>query len=140
MHLLFCILLILNQKTSSGWEIFEETRFKWQFDYELGLEVELPIFNKKVKELEGKEIILAGHYLPLDLQGNNIIISKLPYAACFFCGGDVGQESVAEVQFNAVQRPFRLDEVIAVKGRLKLNIDDYDHLVFQIIDARLIQP
>ena len=40
----------------------------------------------------------------------------MPYAACFFCGGGVGQESVAEVVFNSVQRPFRLDELLTIKG------------------------
>ena len=138
MHLLINLLLVSFSQVA-GWEIFADTRFKWQYAEEFGMEVETPIFNKKIEELEGKEITLTGHYLPLELDGERIIISKLPYASCFFCGGGVGQESVAEVVFNTVQRPFRMDELITVKGRLKLNEDDYDHLVFILEDAKVIQ-
>ena len=99
----------------------------------------MPVFGREIKELDGTEITLTGHYLPLDLEGNRIIISKLPYASCFFCGGGVGQESVAEIEFNTVQRPFRMDELVTVKGTLKLNEDDFEHLVFILKDAKVIQ-
>ena len=138
MYLVISILLAVV-RPPSGWEIFEDTRFKWQYDEDLGLEVEIPIFNKGIEALDGKEITLTGHYLPLDLEGNSIIISKLPYASCFFCGSGVGQESVAEVEFLSVQRPFRADELITVEGKLKLNVDDYEHLVFMITKAKVIE-
>ncbi len=122
-----------------GWETFADTRFEWEYRKSLGLQVEVPYFSEEVKNLEGKEITLTGHYLPLELGGERIIISKLPYASCFFCGGGVGQESVAEVVFSSVQRPFRMDELLTVRGRLKLNVDDYEHLVFILEDAEVIQ-
>lgn len=138
MQLLVSLFLLVTTGVS-GWEVFEDTKFKWKYAEELGAEVEVPLFSKSVKELEGKEITLTGHYLPLELEGERIIISKLPYASCFFCGGGVGQESVAEVVFNNIQRPFRLDELITIKGKLKLNSNDYDHLVFILEDAKVIQ-
>ena len=139
MQLLISIsLLIATSLQVSGWEAFEQTRFKWEYQEEIGFQVEIPIFDKKVKELEGKEITLTGHYLPMDIDGNRIIISKLPYASCFFCGGGVGQESVAEVSFKTVQRPFRMDELLTVRGRLRLNEDDFDHMVFMLEDAKVI--
>ena len=138
MPLLISIWLSLSAQVS-GWDAFADTRFKWTWVEELGAEVEIPTFSAKLLAKEGKEITLTGHYLPFELEGERIVISQLPYAACFFCGGDVGQESVAEIVFTHVQRPFRLDELITVKGRLKLNKDDYEHLVFIIEDAKLIQ-
>jgi len=138
MHIIISIILAFIPRPS-GWEIFEDTRFKWEFDEDLGLEVEIPIFDDNIVKLGGQEVTLTGHYLPLELEGNRIILSKFPYAQCFFCGGGVGQESVAEVEFGAVQRPFRMDELITVKGRLKLNVRDYEHLVFILTDAKVIQ-
>ena len=138
MQLLLSLLLSVSSQVA-GWEVFAQTEFKWEYQKELGLEVEIPIFDSAVKALDGKEITLTGYYLPLDLEGNRVIISQLPYASCFFCGGGVGQESVAEVIFSSVQRPFRGDELITVKGRLKLNKDDYGHLVFMITEAVTIQ-
>lgn len=137
MHLLISLFLILPPQVA-GWEVFADTKFKWVYADKFGMEVEVPIFTKRMKAMDGKEVTLTGHYLPMELTGERIIISKLPYASCFFCGGGVGQESVAEVQFNSVQRPFRMDELVTVKGRLKLNEDDFDHLVFILEDAEVI--
>ena len=128
---------ILTQQVA-GWETFEKTRFKWEYVEEIGFQVEVPVFDNKIKELDGKEITITGHYLPMDIDGNRIIISKFPYAACFFCGGGVGQESVAEVLFKSVQRPFRMDELLTIRGRLRLNQDDFEHMVFMLEDAKVI--
>ncbi|MGB3467269.1 MAG: hypothetical protein WBA74_18445 [Cyclobacteriaceae bacterium] len=139
MYLLVSLWLSLVTTTqASGWEMFADTRFKWQWTDEVGAEVEIPVFSKKLKALEGKEITLVGHYLPFELQGERIVVSRLPYASCFFCGGEVGQESVAEVVFNSAHRSFKGDELITVKGRLKLNKNDYEHLVFILEDAKVI--
>ncbi len=138
MHLLASCLVTLSFQVS-GWEVFEDTQFKWQYAEKLGTSIEVPIFNPELRLKDGSEVQLTGFYLPLELDGGRIVISKLPYASCFFCGGGVGQESVAEVEFSTPQRPFRMDEIITVKGRLKLNQDDYDHLVFILTDAILIQ-
>ena len=138
MHILISLFLAFPFQIS-GWEVFADTKFEWQWAEELGAEVEIPTFSNKVKQLEGSTITLTGHYLPLELEGERIIVSKLPYASCFFCGGGVGQESVAEVVFNSRQRPFRTDEMLTVQGTLRLNKDDYEHLVFILEDAKIIQ-
>ena len=138
MHLLISLFIAVTTQVS-GWELFEETEFKWEYEEEFGMEVEVPVFDNKIMELEGKEITLTGHYLPFELEGERIIISKMPYASCFFCGGTAGPESVAEVVFKNVQRPFRLDELLTIRGKLKLNIDDYEHMVFILEDAKVIQ-
>ena len=123
-------LTLLFQPQLSGWELLSSVEIVMGYDNFIGAEVEQPKFSEQLKLREGKEVTLTGHYLPLELEGERIIISKLPYAACFFCGGGVGQESVAEVVFNNVQRPFKMDELITVTGKLELNVDDYEHLVF----------
>lgn len=122
----------------SGWEIFSNTRFEWQYIEEMEMEAEIPIFDDKIKSLEGEEITLTGYYLPIDIEGNRIIISKQPYASCFFCGGGAGLESVAEIQLETKQPPFEMDQLLTIKGRLKLNEREYGHLVFILTDASVI--
>ena len=56
---------------------------------------------------------------------------------CFFCGGG-GPESVAEVNFAKDPGRFQVDDLITVKGKLKLNSDDLDHINFILTDAVLI--
>ncbi len=133
-------LLLFTHTQVSGWEIFADTEFKWKYAEEFGTEVQAPIFSPEVIALEGSEVTLTGYYLPLELEGERIIISKLPYASCFFCGGGVGQESVAEVVLSPIHRQFRMDELLTVKGRLKLNDDSYEHLVFILEEATILQP
>jgi hypothetical protein len=59
-----------------------------------------PTFSADLKAQVGKEIELEGYYLPVDVEGDAyIILSKFPYAQCFFCGG-AGPESIAEVTFK----------------------------------------
>lgn len=137
MFLILSFLLSFSQQPS-GWEIFEDTRFTIKWVDELGADVELPVFSKSIRSLEGSEVSLTGHYLPFELEGNRIFISRMPYASCFFCGSGVGQESVAEVVFKKTAPILKVDQLVKVKGTLKLNKDDFDHLVFIIEDAEII--
>ena len=131
-------LLTAFQIPVSGWDIFENTRYEWQYIEEMEREAELPIFDDEIKALEGTEILLTGYYLPFQIEGNRIILSKLPYAACFFCGGDAGLESVAEIQFKIDPPKFMLDEMVTVKGNLKLNEREYGHLIFILEEATVV--
>ena len=137
MQLLSSLLLIFAFQVS-GWEIFADTKFEWWWVEEYGAEVAIPIFDSGVKKLDGQEVTLTGHYLPIKIDGNRIILSRLPFASCFFCNSEVGQESVAEIEFKTKQRRFNPDEIITVKGKLKLNKDDYDRLIFIIEEAKII--
>ena len=56
---------------------------------------------------------------------------------CFFCGGG-GPESVAEVNFATDPGRVKVDDLITVKGKLKLNTEDLDHINFILTDAVLV--
>jgi hypothetical protein len=56
---------------------------------------------------------------------------------CFFCGG-AGPESIVEVNFARELPKFQIDDLVTVKGKLKLNIDDMDHVNFILTDAVVI--
>lgn len=122
-----------------GWTAFEGTTFTWEYIEAEGAELQIPNFPAKVKNLEGRIIELSGYHLPLEIASNSIVISKFPYASCFFCGGNVGPETVAEVQFSKTPPRFNIDDILHVKGRLILNEKDLDHLTFIIADATLIK-
>jgi hypothetical protein len=138
---LLSVLFVFPFQTKvSGWDIFLKTRYEVQYMEDKEMYADIPIFDEKIKSLEGSEITLAGYYLPIEIDDNRIIISKLPYASCFFCGGNVGLESVAEVQFENEPPRFDLDEILTIKGRLKLNEREFGHLVFILTDARVMYP
>lgn len=138
MLLLISFISFYVSQSLIGWSQFEDVKFKWEYREEVRAKVEMPTFGEKLLSLEGKEIELSGYYLPMVMDRKQIIISKQPFASCFFCGGGGGPESVAEVHFKDSPRRFKQDEIVHVKGTLKLNPDDFDHLVFILTNAKVI--
>lgn len=137
--MLLSILFVLFANDFVGWETFANVDFEIRYIEELGYDVEYPVFDQEILQKDGDEMILSGYYLPIELGSQRIVLSKMPFAACFFCGGGVGQETIAEIQFSSKPRRFMPDEILKVKGHLKLNQDDYDHMVFILEEAELIE-
>lgn len=131
-------LLTLQSPTDEDpWPLFARVSFKPKFFKEYDQSFLVPDFRSEILSWNGREITLEGHFMPIDMERNTIVISKYPYAACFFCGG-AGPESVAEVVFAGKPPKFKVDQVIKVKGKLTLNDDDVNHLNFIIREAEII--
>lgn len=130
-------LLSATAKPPDSWEIFARVKFNAKLDKELNEYFLVPFFDSKIKAYEGKEITLRGHYMPMELDDNKVIIlSKFPYSQCFFCGG-AGPESVAEVYFSSKRPRLKADQIITVTGKLKLNDLDVNHMNFILENARI---
>ena len=101
---LILILFILSTPIASFaqeqnmWKTLSNVTVEKSFDEVLSIDVEHYNFASQVKALNGKKISLEGWMIPLDeLRGENyFVLSSLPFANCFFCGG-AGPETVAEV-------------------------------------------
>ena len=122
---------------TEGWSLFARVTFisklfKEQNEYFL-----VPQFDSKLKQLQGNEIELKGYYIPFDLSGPSIVLSKNPFSACFFCGS-AGPETVAEINFKNKPPRLKADQLITVKGKLRLNDKDVEHLTFILDQAELI--
>lgn len=139
------VLLIFLPLFASGqtnkfdsWREFAKTKFEPKYYEKIGEYLFYPTFPEELKALVGKEISVHGYYVPFAPEGGNyIIISQYPMSQCFFCGGS-GPESIAEVNFAKDPGKFQVDDLITVKGKLKLNADDVDHVNFILTDAVLI--
>ena len=130
---------VFAQVKTSTWDLFAKTKFESKFYEKLGEYLFYPNFPADLKALEGKEITVEGYYVPFAPEdGNYIIISKYPMSQCFFCGGG-GPESIAEVNFAKESSKFDVDDLIMVKGKLKLNTEDLDHVNFILDQAVLVR-
>jgi hypothetical protein len=128
---------VFAQKTDS-WNDFAKTKFEPKYNEKLGEYVFYPNFAAELKALEGKEITIQGFYVPFAPEdGEYIIISKYPMSQCFFCGGG-GPESIAEVNFAKSPGKFQVDDLITLKGKLRLNADNLDHMNFILDQAVLV--
>ncbi len=124
---------------TEGWSLFAKTKFETKYNEKAAEYFLTPNFPAELKSMVGKEVDLEGYYLPIDVAGNAyIVISKFPYSQCFFCGG-AGPETIAEVTFKVPPGKFEADQFIRVKGKLKLNESDVDHVNFILVDAVLVK-
>lgn len=127
------------QSKPDAWALFAKTKFEPKY-YEKAQEYLLhPNFPADLKATEGRELVVEGYYVPFAPEGGGyIILSKFPMSQCYFCGGG-GPESIVEVNFAKSQSRFQVDDLITVKGKLKLNAEDMDHINFILVDAELLK-
>ncbi len=92
-----------------------------------------PTYSKKMIALEGKEISITGYFLVLEGVKESYMLSNNPMASCFFCGNG-GPETIIELYFNSKPN-FIMDDLISIKGKLKLNRDNPDHTYYIIEQA-----
>jgi uncharacterized membrane protein YcgQ (UPF0703/DUF1980 family) len=115
------------------WNIFGRVKFTERLikdEYFL-----VPFLDSRIKSYEGKVVSLKGYYLPMEFEDQQtIILSRHPYSMCFFCGG-AGAESVAEVIFLSKRPKLKPDQIITVKGTLKLNATNVEHVNFILENA-----
>ncbi|WP_420317923.1 hypothetical protein [Ekhidna sp.] len=128
---------VLNaQFTDSGknWETMADVKYEKSQD-EYG-EIYVPKFGEDVKKMNGRMVSLKGFIIPFEgmFEPDHIIISSLPIAACFFCGGS-GPETVAEAYLKEEVK--YTAKPVTVTGRLELNDTDYDQLMYILKDAEV---
>ncbi len=120
------------------WALFAKTRFIEKLNREFGMYFLYPKFPDELKAFEGKLVTLTGFYIPLDMNNSEIaVVSKFPNAECFFCGGAGPESIVVGYLKKKPNQRVKMDEIVKIKGRLKLNEDDIDELNFILYDAEL---
>ena len=122
------------------WKILANVTFKTKKDPMLGYDVDVPIFSKEVKELEGKTIEIRGYIIPVEgyKQQGYFVFSAYPYNLCYFCGG-AGPETVMEVFAKKGTSVKYTAKPITIKGRLVLNSKDVNKLMYLLEDGVLME-
>lgn len=101
------------------------TKYNKQFDGD----IMYPVFGNSVKKLAGKEWVIAGYMIPLDIQSGLYAISQNTYAACFFCGA-AGVESVVSIKFKGKPKRYKTDQYCYIKGTLELNDKNVNDFIY----------
>ncbi len=142
-HILFLSFFIsttghLSAQTENTWKTLSKITYKKQMDEILGFKIDVPVFSEPIKALEGKEVSLKGYIIPVEgyKSHTEFIFSAYPYNMCFFCGG-AGPETVMEVK--ATEPVKYVADQITLKGRLVLNPDDINRLMYILEDASLVK-
>jgi hypothetical protein len=135
------LLLLSSMKSLEPdmWALFSKTRFVEKLNQEFGMYFLYPKFPDELMVFEGKIVTVSGFYIPLDMNASNIaVLSKFPMAECFFCGGAGPESIVVGYLKNKPNRKIKTDEIVKIRGKLKLNENDIDELNFILQDAEII--
>jgi hypothetical protein len=131
---LFFAATLQAQDSKPMWRILEGVIFKQKTVK--NYKVDYPVFGKEVQALQGEEITIRGYYLPVEVGGQNkFILSAFPYSNCYFCGG-AGPETVMEVYSK--EKILYTAKPITLKGKLRLNAEDLNHLMYILEEAERI--
>jgi len=91
--------------------------------------------GKSLKDVEGKKITITGYFLDLDPDGKWFMVSKNPFASCFFCGG-AGPETVIELlRFENKKKKYKTDDIVEVTGTLKMITENEVDISFVLLNV-----
>ena len=126
------------QAQDKVWKTLSKITFKKEYNEMMGFKVDVPVFSEEVKALEGKEVAIRGYIIPVEgYKGHKeFIFSAYPYNMCFFCGG-AGPETVMEV--FADESIEYTAEPITIRGKLELNADDINRLIYAMKGAEKVK-
>ncbi len=121
------------------WKTLTDVRFTDKYSEEEEAYYYYPHFGPSVKALQGKEVFLTGYMLTIEPKMGIYILSRNPFAACFFCGKG-GPESIVELKLKPGHSKFKMDQVVTIKGKFKLNQDDLYQCNYILEEAEAYKP
>lgn len=121
------------------WKLLADVRFEDKYYEEVDAYLYYPTFGESVTSMEGKEVYIQGFIFPFEGPNPFFILSQNPYSSCFFCGA-AGPESVVELWPVDDFPRFNMDDIVTIKGTLKLNSDDIDYCNYILENAQVHRP
>ena len=124
-------------KEESLWKTLSKITYKQEYNELFGFKVDIPVFSKQIQAMEGQTVEVKGYIIPIEgyKSHKEFMFSAFPYNMCFFCGG-AGPETVMEVA--AIETIEYSAEQIRIKGKLVLNDDDINRMMYILEDVELI--
>tara|TARA_R110002072_G_scaffold79919_6_gene183968 strand:- start:158 stop:598 length:441 start_codon:yes stop_codon:yes gene_type:complete len=144
-RLLFILLTTLSTSVSAqslvSWDTFAQVTFHKQYSETFGFEVNVkpPEFAPKLLAYQGKEILVKGYVIPVDVELGMYMVSANPFANCFFCG-NAGPETVVEIFPSSKLPRFSTDQIVTFKGILQINKEgEMNAVPYQMFQAKVVK-
>jgi|TARA_B110000977_G_scaffold52749_1_gene71669 hypothetical protein len=117
-----------------SWATLADVEYKDVYLEELDAWFWQPEFGDAVKEYSGEQVYITGYMVPVDVSTDYFVLSRYPFAQCFFCG-NAGPESVVDLRMKKEGRKFKQDERLTFTGKLRLNETDVYELNYILEEA-----
>lgn len=127
-----------NEAKLIDWKLLAKVDFIDQYYQEFEAWYLVPDFSEEVEALNGKQVLIKGYVIPLDVDGGLYALSAYPFSACFFCGG-AGPESVMSLKFKDKPDRFETDDFVFFTGKLKLNKSDVEDFNYILENCELVE-
>lgn len=119
-------ILFLFLLTSFSNSVFSQQKITWKdvveiYAKEFRLKEKNPTstlntHTMSLSEVANKKVTIRGYFLDLDPDGKWYMLSKNPFATCFFCG-KAGPETILELlEFKNDKKKFKSDDLVEVTG------------------------
>lgn len=129
------ILPELKAQSLLSWEKLSDVNFDLVWFEEHQSKFMVPRFGPLPNALKNKKVKIKGYVIPVDATKNLYVISKVPMAMCFFCGGS-GSETIVELDMKkGFSKRYNTDDVTTFQGILTLNTKDVMHFIYILKDA-----
>ena len=134
-------IVLFSQKASAQsdtWQKLSNVTYKKEYNDLLGYKIDVPVFDKTIRAMAGKTITVHGYIVPTDgyKSHTEFVFSAFPYSMCFFCG-QAGPETVMEDKASAGVK--YTTEPVTLRGKLQLNDQDINRLMYSLTDAVLVE-
>ena len=132
---------LVSAQTSVSWNTLAQVTFHKEFSETFGFEVNVkpPEFSKELMVLNGKEVLIKGYVIPVDVELGMYMVSANPFANCFFCG-NAGPETVVELFPIQTFPRFSTDQVVTFKGVLQINTQgEMNAVPYQMFQATMVK-
>ncbi len=128
----------LQAQIDINWTDLSKVKYTDGYDAEEKLSYNKANFDKSIRKLNEKEVLITGFVIPLSVDEGYYALSKNPFNTCFFCSpdGSVGPETVMELRLKK-NYAFETDDIVTFKGKLKLNENDLKGLYYSLEDAQV---
>lgn len=123
-------------QTRITWQTLADVEFTDKYSEVVDAFYYYPDFGPQVKALAGKKVYIRGHMLTVAEEKGIYILSRNPFAACFFCG-NAGPESIIELKMQPGHPKFKMDQIVTIQGVLRLNQDDLNTCNYLLEDAEV---
>jgi hypothetical protein len=124
-----------------SWDTFAQVTFHKKYSETFGFEVNVkpPEFASKLLAYQGKEILVKGYVIPVDVELGMYMVSANAFANCFFCG-NAGPETVVEIFPSSKLPRFSTDQIVTFKGILQINKEgEMNAVPYQMFQAKVVK-
>ena len=133
-----------NAQTTLTWKDFDKITFVEKWDTTYQATTHLPKFNKRLKALDGKQIVIEGYLLPIDISAGYYILKSNERPINFGCvySPKGNSDELIDLNFKNTDSTYLNqfnNKKVTIKGILKLNDSDILQMNLIIESAEIVE-